>query len=65
MRIPAFSTILLFVPAALIGYALIPYLQINFLPKSNKKSVRIAYQYPYADPEQVERVLTTPNNWTK
>jgi multidrug efflux pump subunit AcrB len=60
VRLPAFSTILLFVAAALIGFALIPYLQLNFLPKSNNKSVRISYQYPNADPEQVERVITTP-----
>ncbi len=56
----SFSVILVMLALALLGFGMIPYLQINFLPTADFKNIRINYSYPRADPEQVERVITTP-----
>ncbi len=45
---------------SVVGFGLTTYLQINFIPTVDRSNIRISYVYPRADPEQVERVITTP-----
>ena len=60
MRRSHFTVLIVFLAATLVGYALLPRLQVRWLPSRGQTHIGISYSWPNASPAALEQQVTAP-----